>query len=348
MLKKLTLKNFQSHKDSVLEFNPGVNVIRGVSDHGKSVIYRAIELLATNKPSMDKGGFMRHGCKDLLIEGEYDDHTVSRFKAPGKNGYMLDGKPLNAIGQSVPEEVSKAINMAEVNFQDQDAGIFMLNATGGEISRDLNAAAGIDDMDDALTNIGSVLRAASEKVKLSETACIQAAQDKIKYAALPDLVERAAKLEKLQIKLEGDRERRRAILKLLAVKERVEEALLKAALPTNMTERLVKVHKLHTECVMLGVKSSQIHTAIQTLKDVQKAKSREDAIAGLDVDTLRDLWNRRRDLRVKSKAIQEILSSLVVTRQRCNELNLKINAAEGKLKAIMPDVCPLCGSEVKK
>ena len=41
MLKKLILKNFQSHSDSELEFDKGINVICGNSDSGKSSIIRS-------------------------------------------------------------------------------------------------------------------------------------------------------------------------------------------------------------------------------------------------------------------------------------------------------------------
>ncbi|MCK9524299.1 MAG: AAA family ATPase, partial [Limnochordia bacterium] len=38
MIEKLTLKNFQSHKHSELEFAPGLNAIIGQSDSGKSAL----------------------------------------------------------------------------------------------------------------------------------------------------------------------------------------------------------------------------------------------------------------------------------------------------------------------
>ena len=51
MIKEISIKNFQSHKDSHIELSDGVNIIVGASDSGKSSLIRAIKWLATNRPS---------------------------------------------------------------------------------------------------------------------------------------------------------------------------------------------------------------------------------------------------------------------------------------------------------
>jgi len=53
MIKYLQIQNFQSHKDSLLEFDPGVNVIVGSSDSGKTAVIRALRWLVWNRPSGD-------------------------------------------------------------------------------------------------------------------------------------------------------------------------------------------------------------------------------------------------------------------------------------------------------
>ena len=63
MLTSLTIKNFQSHKDSTLQFSPNVNVILGHNDSGKSAIFRAIDFVVFNSLSGDS--FVRHGEKKM-------------------------------------------------------------------------------------------------------------------------------------------------------------------------------------------------------------------------------------------------------------------------------------------
>jgi exonuclease SbcC len=58
-IKKLSLRNFQSHRETDLEFSPGLNIIVGPSDQGKSAIIRALRWLFYNEPRGT--GFIRVG-----------------------------------------------------------------------------------------------------------------------------------------------------------------------------------------------------------------------------------------------------------------------------------------------
>ena len=50
IFKKLILKNVQRHKDLTVHFTPGLNVIRGANQRGKSTIIRSLFWLFTNRP----------------------------------------------------------------------------------------------------------------------------------------------------------------------------------------------------------------------------------------------------------------------------------------------------------
>lgn len=58
-LKRVRLENFQSHRNSVIDFDRGLNVIVGPSDSGKSAIIRAIKWALYNEPSGNY--FIREG-----------------------------------------------------------------------------------------------------------------------------------------------------------------------------------------------------------------------------------------------------------------------------------------------
>ena len=51
MITKIEIKNFQSHKHTVIDFSNGVNVIIGSSDCGKSAIIKAMRWCITNSPA---------------------------------------------------------------------------------------------------------------------------------------------------------------------------------------------------------------------------------------------------------------------------------------------------------
>jgi DNA repair exonuclease SbcCD ATPase subunit len=54
MILSLHLVNFETHKDSLIEFSPGMNVIRGSTDQGKSTIRRALTYVVFKKRSVEK------------------------------------------------------------------------------------------------------------------------------------------------------------------------------------------------------------------------------------------------------------------------------------------------------
>ena len=50
MIRKLNIQNIQSHKNTELEFSPGINAIVGSSNNGKSAILRALYWVRYNRP----------------------------------------------------------------------------------------------------------------------------------------------------------------------------------------------------------------------------------------------------------------------------------------------------------
>jgi len=52
-IKTITLKNFQSYKNQVIHCKPGLNLLIGTSDSGKSAILRAISFVLYNYPKRD-------------------------------------------------------------------------------------------------------------------------------------------------------------------------------------------------------------------------------------------------------------------------------------------------------
>jgi len=150
MLKALTLTNFQSHKTSLLTFSPGVNVVIGPTDVGKSALIRSLSWIVHNRPSGDQ--FISHGEKEVSATLEFDNVSITRSKGQ-KNSYKLDDMELVGFGQDVPAEVSAAINMNELNIQYQHDGPFLLGESAGAVARTLNKIVNLDKIDESLFNV---------------------------------------------------------------------------------------------------------------------------------------------------------------------------------------------------
>ena len=106
MIRSLTVRNFQSHKDTTIEFHPGFNAIVGSSDKGKSVLLRAIAWVAYNRP---RGEDFRSSWSErnpTVVEIEMDDgNTIARVRTSTRKLYLLNGEELRSFRADVPDEV---------------------------------------------------------------------------------------------------------------------------------------------------------------------------------------------------------------------------------------------------
>lgn len=142
MITTLHLKNFQSHKDTLLEFGAGVNAVVGCTDSGKSAIIRAIYLLAENKPTGN--AFIRNGNTDVFVTATLDDGTEIQRAKGSKNQYLLNGDVFNAVGMSVPAEITTALAIdTNISFQRQSSPYFLLHSTPSERGKLLDEFSGM-------------------------------------------------------------------------------------------------------------------------------------------------------------------------------------------------------------
>ena len=161
MIQTLHIQNFQRHKDTTLEFCPGVNVISGTSDVGKSSIIRALLWLLTNKPA----GFdfrnwdSERGDKvvaKMCIDVEGTRHTVVRERSETINRYILDGEVFVAMKQGVPDEIADLLAVGAVNLQTQYTPHYLLSASAGEVARCINEACDLSIIDTTIRSINTI------------------------------------------------------------------------------------------------------------------------------------------------------------------------------------------------
>lgn len=151
-MKKLILTNFQSHQHTELNLHPAMNCIIGPSDSGKSAIIRAIKWIVFNRPSGN--AFVRSGMDGSIVD--IDD--ITRIKGEGVNSYFTGEEKFTAFGASVPEEVTEALNISEINFQHQLDPHFLLTQSAGEVAKMLNEIVDLNVIDRAFKNIGKLER----------------------------------------------------------------------------------------------------------------------------------------------------------------------------------------------
>lgn len=173
------LKNFQSHKDSVINFEQGFNVLVGASDSGKTAIKRGIEAVLYNKHVSDE--FIMEGEKNFSNYVLFNDGLrITREKGGrGLNRYLIEypgGEEveLNNFGVKVPQEVLDAHGMHLVelgkevdslNCAHQLAGPFFLQNTPGERAAIIGSIAKTQVIDEAVSDTMSKHREQKKELK---------------------------------------------------------------------------------------------------------------------------------------------------------------------------------------
>ena len=158
MFTKIEIKNFQSHKDTMIDFDKGINSICGESDNGKTAIIRAIRWVIENRPlGTDKlNSFWNKDFKEEMSVKLYTENGwVQRIRTKDRNGYTIctDGTPveLSAVGTDVPQEVKDFLKVNDINFQYQFDSPYLISMSSGEASKYLNNIIHLDSIDSMMS-----------------------------------------------------------------------------------------------------------------------------------------------------------------------------------------------------
>jgi DNA repair exonuclease SbcCD ATPase subunit len=177
-LKKVQIRNFQSHRDTEVHLVPGINLIVGTSDIGKSAFMRALNLAMHNEvPNRE---FVTYGEKDATVILEFSDGTVvERVKGSTKNAYyatLPDGTRIEKekLGNTsaIPEEIFKALGSPPIDkkhgplaYADQHSPLFLVSLTPTELPRCISELTGLDDYETAALDLAKNARRFDRKVK---------------------------------------------------------------------------------------------------------------------------------------------------------------------------------------
>ena len=345
MIKSIHISNFQSHKDTTLVLDPGVNLICGSSDSGKSSIIRALKWLATNRPLGD--GFVSWGSKgETAVEVLLDD-GVSIMHEPGSYSLIKgkDRQDWSAIGTGVPETVTQTLNISELSWAHQMDAPFLLSASPGEVARTLNEVADLDKIDSTLVNINRMAR--DNRSQLTETASrkqqleIELSQyrgldGQLKMIVLLKEWERKAGLLESMVE-NGDR--------LTIQITNQEEALTHYDQVENHLTLAHLLNERMTDCADIGEgigkgqrMLADIRELTERLKAIKDPSNSEAMLDGL-LDMVGQSKGLDRDIDNMAQQVVEVAKKQSYLIQVTDSLK----RLEKQWETEFPSVCPLCG-----
>lgn len=165
MIKSVTLKKFESHVDTTLDFSDGLCLIEGLSNSGKSAIIRSMAVVVDNRWEKE---MVRVGEQSCLVRMETERGWVECERGEKINRWRcydddLGLQEYKSVGVGVPEQATKILGMGRKNrgdikelpnFQFQLEKHYMLSEIDGKkvtsnvIARMMDNAIGLGGLED--------------------------------------------------------------------------------------------------------------------------------------------------------------------------------------------------------
>src|SRR5512147_2753176 len=95
MIKRITIENYMAHRHTVLELGPGVTVLTGPNNVGKSAVVEAIRSVAQN-PAPEH--VIRHGAGQAVVRVELDSGEIIEWVRKKASAVYRLYRPATASG----------------------------------------------------------------------------------------------------------------------------------------------------------------------------------------------------------------------------------------------------------
>lgn len=347
MIERLHIVNFQSHEDSQLEFAPGVNVIVGDSDSGKTAIIRALRWLIHNRPGGDSFRSNWGGDTRVIITTTEQDE-IERAKIKSGNIYRMNDDDFKAFGSDVPEPIQKVLNMDAANLQQQLDSPFLISSSAGEVAAFFNRVANLEQIDSGLRNVQAEIRTITNKIQA----------DELRVGELEIAVQEYDYIEWAEIELEVlemDQERmvqkaqsKNRLGKLIQDLEEVEDDIEECS---RIQVFDIAVHSLLAQYAWVKEKRLEAMQLFKLINDITQLNEdleelEETTKHEKDVKDLLKQWKKRNQIQEENKLLSNIIDELSLLDFNIQDSQIDINKLQKRFDSEMPDICPLCDTKL--
>ena len=355
MISRIELQNFQSHKSSELLLSPGVNVIVGPSDSGKSAIIRALRWLVWNRPQGDAFRSVWGGITAVVLNT--DKHSIIRRKQPQGNSYFLQTYggaikdiEFKAFSTEIPEEIVSSLNLNDINLQQQLDRPFLLDSTPGEVAQHFNQIAHLDIIDTGIQAVARWVRELEQDIRVAISHKEELEEKLKQYAHLDEFETEVKVLETMEtdcVKLQSNSYKLLTHISLIQkIQEQVDNSskILQAEDTVNSVLGLMENRR---ETVL---KSSKLDRFISDFISCQSALKAHQDYANMEkpVDDILAFIYKRVEKLEEVNNLFRAQSQIMNAEGELSGEEFNLKQLEELFKKNMPDICPLCGQEVKK
>lgn len=352
MIKSLSILNYQSHEKSRLEFAPGVNVIVGVSDSGKTAIIRALRWLSWNRPAGNSMCSNWGGDTTVLLETE--EGFILRHKGT-KDKYELKrngrrGIEFKAFGSSVPDEITSFLNVNEINLQRQLDSHFLLSKSPGEVASFFNKIAKLDKIDLGIQNTQKEIRRLSQEIAYQRSTKVELKKQLEKFEYLDKVevqIEVLEEADKKRVNLQNSKK------KLMGICESYYDCRIQIDLHSfnlELEKPILTLLSLYEKLNTLKTNQQRISDLIDRNKEITEEilESQESIKTEKLILTLLQLYKDKEIKEQQRTSLSSIITVIRYTKQRIKANEDEFKRLSIKFKKEFPDICPLCGNKIKK
>ena len=278
MITRLTLTNFMAHAATVLDLPPGLSVLTGPNNTGKSAVVEALRCLTQNPAPHH---VIRHGAAEARVTVTLSDGTeVTWVRRPRSAIYALtrpgaaEPEVFAKFGRTPPQEILDVLRLdlvplesgdpVDVHIGDQRQPIFLLNQPGTVIAGFFAASSESAHLIAMQNRLTDRVRKTKGEVRRLEgrLGAIAAALDKL--APLPDLEYRLSAADALETALAALERDMPALERTLAERRRLRGRLDRLARADRLLSRLEPPPALTpTEGLARGLERQRTLTAVR-------------------------------------------------------------------------------------
>jgi exonuclease SbcC len=314
---------------------PGINVLVGESNRGKSSIIRAFMRLCSNTPAGTS--CIRFGKKQTHVEAVISTDTgkrvikYSKSKSRGTS-YSVDQQHYRRCGRGVPEEVGRVLRVIpEINIQPQFRQFFLLDARSGqERAKQLARGTNIDVIGYVITEARRQANNFEGQAKAKEAEAAEAEAELTGYATLEAAERQLGRSKKLLSSVE----------ELVGIEESLISAgtaFTKLTTYEKLLEKLPAADDIETCVAALQEKLNVLSKLNETKRTVEALGSS----AGVTTAALTEA--KELQALVETIEAKRIVLGSLCALQVINEYERETLMAIREYKKTLGNVCVTCG-----
>jgi len=238
----------------------------------------------------------------------------------------------------------------DINIQRQFEGHFLLSNTSGEVAQHFNRVAHLTEIDKGLSNIRSLIDSIQRKIKSTEED-IKVKKIKLQsFDYLPRFEQEVEKLENLQIQTTRKEQQLNSLTLLLDSIFNVEEELEEESKILTLEPEINKIISFIQSRDETTTRIIKLRNLIEQIEDLEiDIKSYERILSTESLVNNISNWIEKQNKLDKSiRTLGNLVKNIESTETELINIEERIRNLEKQFHELMPDICPLCGSNLKK